>query len=210
MLALGIILAVILLLLILPVGVDLRYEGSLTLKLKAGPLKFTLLPGKKKPQNKKSKDKPSGHKAGKAEKKPKQKLTLQDVRDLLRIGLKALGRLRRGLSIDVLRLHMCVAADDPYDAVMRYGALNAGLGVLAPLAHNALKIRKEDVRTDVDVSGGGKSSIALRLQTTLQIWEILWIALCAGGSFLRWNAGRKKAAKAATVNNDNQQEEKAS
>ena len=209
MLALGIILAVILLLLILPVGVDLRYEEALTLKLKAGPLKFKQQPGKKKPQNKKPKDKSSGHKAAKAEKAPKPKLTLQDIRELLRIALKALGRLRRQLSIDVLRLHVCVAADDPYDAVLRYGALNAGLGALAPPLHNALRIRTEDVQTDVDVQGG-EGSIFLQLIATLQIWEILWIALCGGCSFLAWHHARKKNAKAVSEINQNTQEEKAS
>ena len=204
----GIILVLLLLLLIVPVGADVRYEDAVTLKLKIGLLKVTLIPGKKNKAPKEKKQK-SGRKVGKAKEKPKQKLTVQDILTLARIGLDALGRLRRSLSIDVLRLHVRVSADDPYDAVIRYGALNAGLGALAPLAHQALHIRNEDVRTDVDVQGG-EGDIDFRLQATLQIWEILWIALCAGFAFLKWNAQRKKSAKADKKVKETIQEEKAS
>ena len=208
MLAVCIILVVLLLLLIIPVGADVRYEEAFSLRLKIGPLKFTLIPGKKKPKKKPEK-KPSGHKVGKAKEKPKQKLTVQDILTLSRIGLDALGRLRRSLSIDLFRLHVLVAAPDPYDAVIRYGALNAGLGVLSPAVLRALRFRREDVRTDVDVQGS-EGSIDFRLQATLQIWEVLWIALCAGWAFLKWNAQRKKSAKAGKKVKETIQEEKAS
>ena len=212
MLALGIILVLLILLLILPVGADVSYDGELRVRLKIGPLKFTLIPSKPKkerPPKAKKQKKPSLRKIEKQRAKKKLKLTVQDILDLVRIGLQALGRFRRSLSIDLFRLHILVAADDPYDAVMRYGALNAGLGALSPAAHEALKFRREDVRTDVEVQGA-EGSLELQIIATLQIWEILRIALCGGFSFLSWYLNLKKAEKARTEINQNTQEEKAS
>ena len=215
MVALGIILVLLILLLLLPVGVDVSYDGALAVRVKIGPLKFTLIPSKPKKERppkaekQKKQKKPSLRKIEKQRAKKKLKLTVQDILDLVRIGLQALGRFRRSLSIDLFRLHILVAADDPYDAVMRYGALNAGLGTLSPAAHTALKFRREDVRTDVDVQGA-EGSLELQIIATLQIWEILRIALCGGFSFLSWYLNLKKAEKARTEINQHTQEEKAS
>jgi len=209
LLALVIIFTLLLLLFILPVGVDLRYEDAFALKLKIGPLRCDLLPKKKEKSEKPKKEKKNKKPEASKKSKKRPKLRAGDVMELCRIALKALGRFRRSLSIDRLRLYILVAAEDPYDAVLRYGALNAGLGVLAPLAHNALKIRNEDVRTNVDVQGQ-KGWLELQLIATLQVWEILQIALCAGFAFLSWSSARKKAAKAAENQKDTSQEEIAS
>ena len=131
--------------------------------------------------------------------------TLQDILALLRIALTALGRFRRSLSIDLLRLHILVAAPDPYDAVVRFGALNAALGVLAGPAHKALKFRKEDVRTDVNVQSE-EGSISLQLVATLQIWEILRIVFCAAYALACWWLGKKRAAKAPKTEETVQEE----
>jgi len=202
LLVLCIILLLLLLFLILPVGVHLRCEDDFSLKLQIGPLGIPLLPRRKAKAEKVKAKKPK-------EKKEKPKLTVRDLLDLAAIGMKALGRLRRSLSIDLFRLHVLVSAADPYDAVLRYGALNAGLGALSPAAHKALRIRTEDVQTAVDVQGG-EGRVTAELKATLQIWEILWIALCAGIAFLKWRAARKKAAKMNETSNETIREEKAS
>ena len=199
MIALCIIVILLLLLLILPVGVDAAYlDGVFSLKLKLGPVRKTLLPKKQKEdapeEPKKKKKKKKKKKDGDAE-KPKKKLGLGDVLELAKIALKALGRFRRSLSIDVFMLHVVLAAADPFDAVTQSGYLNAGLGALSPLFHKALKVRSEDVQTGLDVLPG---SIAFegRIVATLQIWEILHIANCAGAAFLRWYLRRRRAARA--------------
>ncbi len=211
MLAVGIILALLLLILCIPVGVDLRYEGGLLVKGKIGPLRLTVYPGRareRKPGEKREKRKRTH------EKKPREKLAPRDLFALARIGLDALGRLRRQLSVDLFLLHVRVAAEDPYDAVLRFGALNAALSSLAPAAHRALKIRREDIRTGVDIEGT-RSEATLRCTLTVQVWELLWTALCAGWAFLVWSRRRKKAAAAAKGGDDaerdeNTQEERAS
>ena len=196
MLALIISVVLLILFLILPVGVDAAYDGAVfALKAKAGLIKIRILPKKEKPPEEEGEEKPKPKKEKKQkrekEHKPKQKLTLDDILELAGIGLKALGRFRRSLSVDKLMLHMAAAAPDPYDAVLLYGRVNAGLSALSPLLHRALKIREEDIRTAVDTEPG-TMLIEARVVVTLQIWEILYIAFSAGFAALRWLGKRKK------------------
>ena len=196
LLALVIIVVLLVLFLILPVGVDAAYDGAVfALKAKAGLIKIRILPKKEKPPEEEGEEKPKPKKEKKQkrekEHKPKQKLTLDDILELAGIGLKALGRFRRSLSVDKLMLHMAAAAPDPYDAVLLYGRVNAGLSALSPLLHRALKIREEDIRTAVDMEPG-TMLIEARVVVTLQIWEILYIAFSAGFAALRWLGKRKK------------------
>lgn len=198
MLALIIILVLLILFLILPVGVDAGYDGAVfSLKAKAGPVRIKLLPKKEKPPGAEEKEKPKRKKEKKRkekreeEHKPKQKLGLDDILELARIGLKALGRFRRSLSVDVFMLHMAAAASDPYDAVLLFGRVNAGLSALSPLLHRALKIREEDIRTCVDTEPGNLF-LEARVVVTVQIWELLYIAFSAGFAALRWLGRRKR------------------
>ena len=197
MLALIIILVLLILFLILPVGADAAYDGAVfSLKAKAGPVKLRILPKKEKPPEPEGEEKPKKEKKKKREKehKPKQKLTLDDILELAGIGLKALGRFRRSLSVDKFMLHMAAAAPDPYDAVLLFGRVNAGLSALSPLLHRAVKIREEDIRTVVDTEPGNML-IEARIIVTLQIWEILYIAFSAGFAALRWLRKRKKKTR---------------
>jgi len=197
LIALAIILALLALFLLLPVGADVSFiGGELVLKAKAGPVKLQLIPGKpKKPGEGKKKEKVEKVKPPKkkktAEEKIKSKITKDDVFTLLRILFKALGRLRRALSIDVLMLHLSVAAPDPFDAISQYGYINAGIGGLYPLIHKAVKIRKEDIATEIDLNSD-KIKADVRLVATFQIWEILHLALCAAFAFICWFIKRRR------------------
>lgn len=194
MLALIIVLVLLILFLILSVGVDAAYDGAVfSLKAKAGPVKIKILPRKEKPPETEGEEKEKKEKKQKREEehKPKQKLRLGDILELARIGFKTLGRFRRSLSVDVFMLHVAAAAADPYDAVLLFGRVNAGLSALSPLLHRALKIREEDIRTSVDTEPGTLFFEA-RVVVTLQIWEIIYIAFSAGFAFLCWSIQRKK------------------
>lgn len=199
MLVLFIIIAVVTLFLILPVGIDLLYSGGKTvLKAKLGPFRIALIPekrGKPKPKKKTTekpatKKKQAGH-AMQAKQKALPKLRLRDIMELARIALRALAAIRKNLSIDLLRLYICCGAEDPYDAVMRYGYLNAGLGALAPPFHAVCKVREEDVQTFVDFAGG-KTELEAHLIVSLQIWEILSIGASAGWAVFRWYRNRRR------------------
>ncbi len=192
-----IVIVLLLLILIMPVGVSAAYDsGGFSLRVKLGPAGIRIFPRKKAKQPKPKKEKkPKREKAGKQD-KPKKKLSFGDLRPLAQTALRALHRFRLHLSIDVLRLRVVAASSDPYDAVMLYGRVNAGLGILIPEAHKVLNIRDELVTTDVDLASQ-KLSVEGKITATLQIWEILLIVNCAGAALLAWLFRRRKQARAA-------------
>ena len=198
-----IILILVLLLLILPVGADVSYfDGVFSLKAKAGPFRVTLLPKQEKPEKPKKPKKPKPEKPAKPkpEKEKKKsgglpKLTLEDVFELLGIVFRLLGRFRRYLSIDRLTLHLVTGAEDPFDAVLLYGRLNAALGALAPGFHRAFRVRDEDVRVGVDPSPGAKLAFEGQLVFSWQIWELLHTVNCAACSAVIWYLRKRAAAK---------------
>ena len=197
-----IVLVLLLLFLILPVGVDAAFARSqFALKVKLGPLGIRILPGKegKKKEKKPKEPRPKQEKPkqeAETKKKARLKLTKDDIVTLLKIVFRALHRFRTHLSIDLLRLHWTAGAEDPYDAVIQYGGLNAGLNTVYPLAHKVLHIREEDIGTDLSY-GLTKPEIDARVVATLQIWEILLIGICAGAALLRWYWKKRRNARGA-------------
>ncbi len=210
MLVIGIIVVILVLILILPVGADAAYADNMfSLSIKAGPFRIGILPSKHKDGDKKAKkpakakktkktkkDENSGSDAqDKGAKKPKMKLRFDDIMGIVRIGLSALGRFRRSISIDLLKLHLVTAGPDPYSAVMSYGYINAAVGAALPLLHKAFKVKKEDYASDVDFESD-KLKIDLRAVLSVRIWEILLIVLCAAFGFVKWMLRRKRRLKA--------------
>lgn len=217
MIALIIIFVLLALLLSLKVGAAASYTGGVFgLKIKAGPVKLTVLPKKEKAEAETVKKKKKAKAAEEAEpkklpkeKKPGQKLTFEDIMGIVKLALEALGRFRRSLSIDLLELHLVTAGPDPYSAVMNYGYFNAAIGALLPALHRTFKIKKEDISSDIDFEAD-KMKIDAALALTIRIGQILLIALCAGFAFLKWMLRRRrrrkaeeKAAKAAEKNENN-------
>lgn len=208
MIALAVILAVVVLLLILPVGGDVSFiDYAFSLSVKAGPFKIGLLPkkeksegegsGKKPKKEKKKKDDAQpekGEAEAEKEKKPKQKLTFEDILGIIKLALDALGRFRRSLSIDVLMLHLTTAGPDPYSAVMNYGYFNAAIGAILPGLHRAFKVKKEDIASQVDFDAD-KLKVDARLVLTIRIGEILLIVFCAAFAFVKWFLHRRRRIK---------------
>ena len=201
MIALGIIILIIVLLLLLPLGADAAYgQDGFKLKLKIGPAHMSIIPSKEKKKNKKEK-KPKKAKAEKAAKsskkpsKPRQKLSFEDIMGIIRLALKALGRFRRSISVDLIKVHITTAGPDPYSAVMNCGYINAAIGAVLPLLHRVFKVKKEDYETGVDFDSD-KLKLEGRVVLTVRVGEILLIALCAGIGFLKWRKGRKARLKA--------------
>jgi len=186
----------LLLLLILPVGGELRYDpGGFLVKLRAGPLAVPVFPSKKEKGKAREESEPPAEAKKKPGKKKLNGLKKDDILTLIRIGLKALNRLRLHFSIDLLELDWIAGGSDPFDAVLQYGRINGALGALQGPAHAVFQIREERIRTDLDLNAT-KPAITVRLIATIQIWEILSIAFCAGWAFLVWHFRRKKRSGA--------------
>lgn len=217
MIAIIIIVVILAALLLLPVGVALKYDDEeVFLSARAGPLKMKILPQKEESEAKR--EKKAAKKARRAEKKtskPKKErtpLTRDELLELIKLGLKALGRFRRKLSVDLLRIYWTAAAGDPYDAAMQFGYVSAAMGTLIPLIENAFKIRERDVRSSLNFESE-KPYILAELTATIQVWEILHIALAFGAEYLRMKRKmkrrlRKKAAEEERKINDGKNSDK--
>lgn len=205
-----IILAVIILILLIPVGADVSYlAGSPAIRLKVGFVGIRVFPGKeltdeerasKIAKRERKKAKKAARKAQKVKKeeepesepeKQRLKLKREDIFQIARLGLDIMSRFRKCLSIDVLHLKIVVSSEDPFDSVMRYGRLNAAVGTILPSLHRTFKIKEERIETDLRVDGS-PLQLEGRLVLTIQIWESLFIGACAGIGFLKWRRAHKK------------------
>jgi len=193
--ALYIILAVLVLIMLLPVGVSGGYDfGDVSLKVVAGPVKIQLLPKKEK-----KKDKPKKEKKAKKPKKEKAKkklppFTLEIITEYIRLVTGALNRFRRKLSIDHLKLWYLAAADDPCDAALAYGRANAAVLGLMEALNLAFNIKEQDIRLRVDFTEE-KPQFSLGGQLTIRIGQMLLIAIIAAFQFLRVFMKQKKLQK---------------
>ena len=162
---------------LLRVGVDAEYDGeALLLRLKAGPVRITILPKKEKPEKPKKKKK---EKQPKAEKSKESPLTLPTLLKLVRPALEALGSFRRKLSVDLLRLHARVGTSDPYNTAMTYAYLQSAVYGLHPLVERALNVKERDVWLTPDFTSDDIAAEG-RLIGTIRIGQIVWIALVLG------------------------------
>lgn len=198
MLALKILLGLVLLIALvlwIPIGAELSFEESLTVRLKWLFLKLQIHPVKEKPAKAK-KAKPAKPEAPAKKKKPKQKLDTQTVLEIIELAPELLGKigtllskLLRRLQVKQLTLHIIVRGEDAHKTAESYGRLNAGLhGGLAVL-RNFVKIRRTDIRLTPDFSGSGESEvrayILLRAIPARLLGAVLSFAITAAWRFLR-------------------------
>jgi hypothetical protein len=191
-----IVLAFFLLLGLIPVGADGGYcADAAFLSLRIGPLPYRILPKKERQETERQKaarlfkaEKKKAKKLAKAQKKEPKERKAPDVDTILalaKMGLQALHRLRKRLSVDYLRFYWTAAARDPYDAAMQYGAVSAALGALSPLSACVLRVRQSEVDVSVRYDTE-KPVLDTRLCLSLRVWEILWIGLAFGYAYLRY------------------------
>ncbi len=206
---LGVLVLIIVLINMIPVGVDLGYEnGKLHLSAKVAWILLRLFPRRrredkppkeKKPKKAKKQKKPKEE----AEEKPKRKLKLsftpEEILELLRAVLKGAGRFRKDLKVDRFVLHFVAAGQDPYNVAMTYAYVNAGLSSLAPLCKK-LTVRNSDVWTDVDFTADW-FHLDLALAMTIRIGQIVGMSFSVAFGvlkiFLRNRRRLKKEAKEA-------------
>jgi len=147
------ILALIILILITPIGLNIfyRYESIMYVKLRYLVFSYTLYPAKKKKKAKK-----------KDEKKPdiisstiKEKGLLEAIRqvaELLKLVMETAGKVLRHTVISKLNVRIVSASDDAAKTAIEYGSVCAGVYTLIAALQNAMKIRRHniDIKPDFD------------------------------------------------------------
>ena len=160
---LGIVVLVLLVLWFLPLRLRLRYdEAGGTVTLKIGLISLQIYPPKPKKKTAK-KAKQSQEEASEDTDQPKEETKKRDLggliplfRELLGLGIEALERLLRHLTVTDLTVRLTVATQgkDPAVAAIKYGAGWSAVGTLTPFLeqHFRIKSRKIDVNMDRDAA----------------------------------------------------------
>ncbi len=189
-----ILLGLLLLILIVPAKARVIYDGTVRVRAGMGPIWITILPRKPKKPKKKAKpkrekpakqtkakkepsktetkgktkdpnaDKPSEKTADKGQ---KPKLSVERIKQYLQLGVFALGRLRKMITVRRFVLHVTIAHPDAAQAAMRYGSAAAVTSTILPMLKKALRIKKHDIAIDVDFSGEGKIFLDITASTVL-------------------------------------------
>ena len=196
------------------VGVRVAYDGTvMELEAKIGLLTLHVLPVKERAEKKKKSKKPKRKKKPKPEKvsadrpkeKPKKSLPqvkFEDIKDAVHTlwpPLKrALGRTRRSIRVDPLRLSLTLGGlDDPPAAAEQYGYLQTAVWTGMPVLEKLLDIRKPYIHTGVDFEASalaveGEFGISIRIGT------LLGFGLGIGFPALRWFLRFRETCKRRT------------
>ena len=186
---LGVIIAIIVAIMLVPVGADVAYEGGeLRLSAKVCGMLLQLIPKppadetkpkkEKKPKKPKKQKKQPEEQAQTGEEKPKKKLNLDfsmdEIMGLVKSVLRGLGRFGRKLSVDRFLLHYTAAGKDPYNTAMTFGYVNGALTTLAPICRRTFDTKDVDVWTDVDFTTE-KTKVDFGVALTIRIGQIFGV-----------------------------------
>ncbi len=190
--ALLIILLVLIVIGLLPVGVDGGYNADgFKLYIRIGPLNIRAVPAgglmSKLIKSKAKKPKKLMKKADlphEEEKPKKPRMTKEYIITLIKLGLKALGRFRRKLTVDYLSIHLTIAADDPFKTAISYGAVTATFYSAIQLAEKIFNITERDFGVSCNYLAD-KTAVNFWITASIQIWEILYVAAITGIEFFK-------------------------
>lgn len=189
------ILAVFVLIGCIPVGVDAAYlGGEFTLRAKLGPVRLSLVPGRKK-QKAPAAQKPENS-APKPEKKKRFAFSggVSEILELLRFACDLLGELRRKLRMERLFLRVRFGAgNDAAKSAIAYGRAWAAIGAMLPCLERIFVIGKRDVGAELDLQEKEKMTVDARVVISITIGRALALALYAAVRFYKLSRNNKKA-----------------
>lgn len=166
-------LAILLLSLIVPVGIQAIYNSAgAMVRLLVGPVKITLFPKAKKRKNTVSKEKipDKPQKSGKSIDKPG--VSVKDFLPLVETVLDFLGDLRKKLRLDYLHLKVILTGADPCDLAVNYGRTWAAVGNIMPHLERLFVIKDRDVDVGCDFTAD-QTLVSARLDITITVGRIL-------------------------------------
>lgn len=202
------ILAFVLLLLLLPVHVSLRFREELEVRVRYAFVSLRVYPRPEKPEKKEKKKAARAHRGAKKketeEKLPQlEKLFKEDgvsavaayLQMMAKLAADALRRALRVIVVDRLQVRLIVVGEDAADTAVRYGKICAAVYPAQAVLETVMKVR----RRQIDVEPGflqEKSSTAVDLRAHVQPLRVLAAAV---GLLVRWlvNTVRQESAKEA-------------
>lgn len=190
---LGIVLAILLFAVSLRVGVIFHFGEEVTLKLRIGSLRVTILPKREKKTTQK--------KAGtaikkKAKKRSYPKLKAAEIYDLVTSvfsGLKNMAR-RAGkhLYVDPLELSVIIGGSDPAEIAQSFGVANALMWSLMPRAEETFRIPDPAIHLEMDYNAP-KTTVTGTVGLSFRVGNIIMLVWAVAGPLLTWLRRYKKA-----------------
>ncbi len=155
--------AVICLVLLLPVGVRIRYDGALAVQVAAGPVRLDVYPPRppnyrklaRKQARARKKQAAQRPKRPKPPDKPRQKLSFGQLRALAGVGLRAAASLPRKLRVRTLQLRVVCGGADAAAAAVTYGRAWAAIGAALPVLENSFRLESHDLAAELDYGQPG-------------------------------------------------------
>ena len=171
----GVIVLIIALIMLIPVGADVGYEGGelsvsavacgmSIIKLFPKPEEDGTKPPKHPKKEKKKKEKPAD---SAEQEKPKKKLNFDFTADELLALLKKVLKAKE----DRFLLRYTAAGDDPYKTAITYNYVNAALSSLGPVCAERFQVDDCEVVTAVDFTAD-KMSVDFGIALTIRIGQI--------------------------------------
>ena len=207
---LGVIVGIIVLIMLIPIGADLRYEDEvIRISAKIAWIRLQLLP---RPKRKPKEDKPKKEKV-KKEKKPKEDkpkeekpkkekkglpFNAEEILEILKAVLNSFGRFGRKFKVDRFVLHWIAPDWDPYTTARIFAVVNAAMSQLAPICSERFHCRDTSVWTDLDFTRENMF-LEFGLTFTIRIGQIVGTGLSTGFAvlkiLLKSKSRRKREAK---------------
>lgn len=182
----GIILLILLLLASVRVGVIFHFGDEMTLKLRIGLIRVTILPKKKKEKRTARTD--AAPKKF-APPKKKNKLTPLEIYDLVTAiisGLRAMAhRAGKHLRVDPLELSAVIGGSDPAQVAQRFGAANAAVWSLMPQAEEILHIPDPAIHLDMDYNAP-RTAVSGTVGLAFRVGNLIGFTVAAAIPLLRW------------------------
>ncbi len=190
---LGLVLLAVLLLLFVPLGARIAYDGELQVRLRVLGIPITLLPAKKGDSSaEKPPPKPKKKAAGPSKgQQLKQELstafrqdglgaTLQYLGELARLAKSALGRLLHSITVDKLTLEMLLATGDAAETAKLYGTVCGAVYPLLAAVSGPLRIKKRALRIEPNFllpQSGVQFDVRLHVRVYQAVAAALWLLL---------------------------------
>lgn len=195
-----IILLFFLLLALVPLGVQVRYDqDGFFAFAKVWFVRLQVYPAKPKRKKDKPPKKPR-ERPPEAEEHPKGG-ALDLVRAALPLVKPALAGVKKRLTIQDLELHVAWAAANPADAAMGYGSANAALGMLWAVIDQNFKVKKSRLGCSVNFDAPSPT-VYLNAALTMRLGQIVTLGvpllvkfLCNSVRIKRWKNKKAETEK---------------
>lgn len=183
--------------LLLPLKLFIRYQDNLRVWLSFGPVSINLYP-KKRPATKKRVSQKNENFESHEEVKKQKKSDKQTAIAIVQLVLDFLNDFRTKLRIDDLQLQIILADEDPFDLSVNYGRSWIALGGLYPQLERFFVIKKRKIEIGCDYTAE-ETVINASVDLSITVGRILSLGGYHGFKLLRKYLSIMKKSKDGVV-----------